>query len=124
MSNPSIPVYHPSIPSLYPPPLSLSLSLSLSLVVTLLKLIVPTLINLSLGLEKYHPRTQNKVKIARTAVFYAASLIIFLSSVYHVASECMDVSVNVTHNTSSDYCYNTRRSCPAESREATTTSAD
>ncbi|XP_012937611.2 transmembrane channel-like protein 7 [Aplysia californica] len=76
----------------------------LTILVSGLKVIIPPILNVLLVLERYHPRTQIKLQIARTAVFYAASLIVFLGSVFSVASSCMDSPVNATQTGMSDYC--------------------
>uniref|UniRef100_A0A2C9L5Q3 Uncharacterized protein n=1 Tax=Biomphalaria glabrata TaxID=6526 RepID=A0A2C9L5Q3_BIOGL len=58
-------------------------------------------------IERYHPRTEIKINIARTAVFYVASLVVFLASVYSVSNKCMTdehVPVNTTTTTPTTYC--------------------
>uniref|UniRef100_A0A2C9M2Z6 Uncharacterized protein n=1 Tax=Biomphalaria glabrata TaxID=6526 RepID=A0A2C9M2Z6_BIOGL len=71
----------------------------LTLIVSGLKIVVPPLLSLMLIIERYHPRTEIKINIARTAVFYVASLVVFLASVYSVSNKCMTdehVPVNIT----------------------------
>ncbi|KAK0063613.1 transmembrane channel-like protein 3 isoform X2 [Biomphalaria pfeifferi] len=75
----------------------------LTLIVSGLKIVVPPLLSLMLIIERYHPRTEIKINIARTAVFYVASLVVFLASVYSVSNKCMTdehVPVNITNT----YC--------------------
>ncbi|BFZ23068.1 hypothetical protein BsWGS_26105 [Bradybaena similaris] len=61
----------------------------LAIIITALKIVIPPLLSLLLILEKYHPRTQVKVQIARTVVFDVASLVVFLASVYKVSTKCL-----------------------------------
>uniref|UniRef100_A0A2C9KC12 TMC domain-containing protein n=1 Tax=Biomphalaria glabrata TaxID=6526 RepID=A0A2C9KC12_BIOGL len=73
------------------------LKYQLTLLVSLLKILIPPLLSLLLYIEKYHPRTQIKVKIARTAAFYVASLVVFLASLYELSRKCaLDVADDST----------------------------
>ncbi|KAH9514125.1 hypothetical protein Btru_030338 [Bulinus truncatus] len=72
----------------------------LTLLVSGLKVVVPPLLSLLLLFERYHPRTEIKIKISRTVIFYVASLVVFLASVYSLSNKCMSDSTkhdNVTY---------------------------
>ncbi|KAH9488993.1 hypothetical protein Btru_041478 [Bulinus truncatus] len=73
----------------------------LTLIVSGLKVVVPPILSLSLFVERYHPRTQIKVQISRTAVFYVANLVVFLASVYSISIECMN---GTPANSTLPYC--------------------
>ncbi|KAK3795912.1 hypothetical protein RRG08_040707 [Elysia crispata] len=68
----------------------------LTLVVMAMKLIIPPVLSLLMRFEYYSPRTQVKIEIARTALFYVGSLIGFLVSTYNVAKDCRSKSENGT----------------------------
>ncbi|XP_070184385.1 transmembrane channel-like protein 3 [Littorina saxatilis] len=70
----------------------------LPLVVAALKMFVPLIFDQVIRLEGYAPRTELKVTIARTALFYLASLVVFLLSMYEVSTQCIR-DVNVTAST-------------------------
>ncbi|KAK0054483.1 transmembrane channel-like protein 3 isoform X2, partial [Biomphalaria pfeifferi] len=73
------------------------LKYQLTLLVSLLKILIPPLLSLLLYIEKYHPRTQIKVRISRTAAFYVASLVVFLASVFELSRKCaIDVADDST----------------------------
>lgn len=68
----------------------------LSLLVMAMKLVVPPILTFLLKYERYSPRTQVKMEIGRTALYYVASLIGFLISSYSVAKECREKNLNFT----------------------------
>ncbi|XP_076452012.1 transmembrane channel-like protein 3 [Babylonia areolata] len=61
----------------------------LPLVVAGLKMLVPPLLELVIGLEGWAPRTELKITIFRTWLFYVASLVVLLLSMYDVSSQCV-----------------------------------
>lgn len=65
----------------------------LTTVVATLKLVVPVLFKLIGKLEAWHPRVEQKVTLTRTLLFYFASMIIFIYTLYNTTKECLDNSV-------------------------------
>ncbi|XP_046326797.2 transmembrane channel-like protein 3 [Haliotis rufescens] len=78
----------------------------LPLVVTGLKLIVPLIFDQLIRLEQWHPRTELKLTIGRTTLFYVASLIVFVVSLYDVTTECIGSTANSTieQRNASEFC--------------------
>ncbi|XP_060579899.1 transmembrane channel-like protein 1, partial [Ruditapes philippinarum] len=52
-----------------------------------LKLLVPLVFEQLVRLEGWHPRIETKITLARTTVFYIASLMIFVTSLYDVTGD-------------------------------------
>ncbi|OWF37139.1 transmembrane channel-like protein 3 [Mizuhopecten yessoensis] len=65
----------------------------LTAVVAALKLIVPAIFQVIGKLEAWHPRIEQKVTLTRTMLFYFASLVIFIYSLYNVTKDCLDNSM-------------------------------
>ncbi|XP_052807862.1 transmembrane channel-like protein 2-B [Mya arenaria] len=60
----------------------------LTVVVAGLKFLVPLIFQQLVRLEGLHPRTETKLTLARTTVFYIASLLVFVTSLYEVTDDC------------------------------------
>ncbi|XP_067659887.1 transmembrane channel-like protein 3 isoform X1 [Haliotis asinina] len=78
----------------------------LPLVVAGLKLIVPLVFSQLIRLEQWHPRTELKLTLGRTTLFYIASLIVFVVSLYDVTTECIADTANSTieQRNASEFC--------------------
>ncbi|CAL1532390.1 unnamed protein product [Lymnaea stagnalis] len=73
----------------------------LTFIVAGLKVFIPRFLSFLLVFERYHPRTQIKLQIARTAVFYVASLVVFLASIYAISTQCVGKLNSENNSTSS-----------------------
>ncbi|WAR06757.1 PRKN-like protein [Mya arenaria] len=67
----------------------------LTVVVAGLKFLVPLIFQQLVRLEGLHPRTETKLTLARTTVFYIASLLVFVTSLYEVTDDCTANSTQV-----------------------------
>ncbi|KAK6177418.1 hypothetical protein SNE40_015523 [Patella caerulea] len=78
----------------------------LPVAVSSLKVIVPPMLHFLCKLERWHPRIEIKLNIIRTALFYLASLVVFVTSLYDVSSKCVsgDQNGTFTHRNLSDFC--------------------
>ncbi|XP_041378180.1 transmembrane channel-like protein 3 [Gigantopelta aegis] len=68
----------------------------LPLLVSGLKLVVPKIFSILIRAERWHPRTMIKLTIGRTTLFYIASLVVFISSLYNVTTACIGETANST----------------------------
>lgn len=83
----------------------------LSAVVAVLKLVVPQIFRLLTSVEGLKPRTEQKLLMTRTVVFYFASLSVFIVSLYNVAIACVDNSENAPNTTDSPTVEQNRSYC-------------
>ncbi|KAL5015338.1 hypothetical protein ScPMuIL_009608 [Solemya velum] len=68
----------------------------LSSVVAGLKIVVPFVFSLLVRLEGWHPRVEVKLTLARTTLFYFASLIVFVTSLYDATQQ--NITQNITES--------------------------
>ncbi|XP_053397891.1 transmembrane channel-like protein 3 [Mercenaria mercenaria] len=76
----------------------------LTAVVAGLKFLVPPIFEQLVRLEGWHPRIETKLTLARTTVFYIASLMIFVTSLYEVTDDCSANSTMVADMTHNESC--------------------
>ncbi|KAL4233839.1 Transmembrane channel-like [Mactra antiquata] len=70
----------------------------LTFVVAGLKFIVPPIFQEIVVVEGWHPRVETKLTLARTTVFYIASILTFVYSLLEVTDDCTIPEQNVTMN--------------------------
>lgn len=76
----------------------------LTAVVAGLKLLVPPIFQQLVHLEGWHPRIETKITLARTAVFYIASLMTFVTSLYEVTDDCSANSTMAAEQMKNESC--------------------
>ncbi|KAH3725132.1 hypothetical protein DPMN_050963 [Dreissena polymorpha] len=76
----------------------------LTAVVAGLKFVVPPIFQQLIVLEVWHPRVETKITLARTTIFYIASLMVLVASLYDVTDDCASNSTLVANEQKKESC--------------------